>query len=676
MLETLTPSPLPLAGEGSRRFISIEQGVTMNATATPSSSGVESIRLKTLANLNELAGKAQAFQLPQPPEALDGLKQKLAANQYEVLVVGEAKRGKSSFINALIGRDILPTDVDIATSQVFRISRAEREGYRLRFEDDSARAITLEDFPKYGSQVVADLEGQPRLDQWIRWIEVEVPALFLPEGVHLLDTPGMGSLYAAHTQITQRFVPLADAVVYVLDSTQPIGQPDLDFIEAILNATPHLLFIQTKIDILRRDEWQQLQQRNQQILQERFGDRLADQRVWPISSTHLMKAASTGDEDYLMVSRHQEFAPVLRDFLFRAAGWYRAVDAVVVAGRYHGTAQEVLKNRLKSLNEESQQRRTALQERALQRKQQFDAEWGERGVRSRELLDNLRKVAELGKQSLLQALQPGGEIERPLREKIDHLQSVDQAQELGQTLADSVKGAAVAKWQSICQQSTRRCGQLLAPFLEATEALQVEEKSGGMIEVGRDFEMKTKADVYERLKGAYWEGVTSTTITGIGAGVLTTVVTLSWVPPVAIVAAIGTVIWRMVTGWKKAKETQLNAARAELQKYLATVLQDIRQQFLNVDLATLHKSLVDEYFERLVQAMSAQVQKLAAQKSQEAKAEYERLVAQAKLSDEQRTTKGRQLQQQIAEWDRLGKTIQGLLSELLTPPRQPAAAGA
>lgn len=645
----------------------------MNAAATPSPSGVDSIRLKTLANLNELADKAQALELPQPPEVLDGLKQKLAANQYEVLVVGEAKRGKSSFINALIGRDLLPTDVDIATSQVFRISRAEREHYQLRFEDDSTQAITLADFSKYGSQVVADLEGQPRLNQLIRWIEVEAPARFLPEGVNLLDTPGMGSLYAAHTQITQRFVPLADAVVYVLDSTQPIGQADLNFIEAILNVTPHLLFIQTKIDLQRRSDWEPLQERNQMILQERFGDRLADQRVWPISSTNLMKAASTGDEDYLIVSRHKIFAPVLHDFLFRAAGWYRAVDAMAVAGRYHSTAQEVLKTRLKSLNEESQQRRAALQEKALQRKQQFDAEWGERGVRSRELLDNLRKVAELGKQSLLQALQQGGEIERPLREKIDRLQSVAEAEELGKTLADSVKGAAVAKWQSICQQSVKRCGQLLAPFLEAAESLQLEDKLGGMIEVEQDFEMKTKEDFYDKLKGAYWESLAAGAIAGIGANVAINVVAFAWVPPVAIVAAIGTVIWRMVTGWKKAKETQLNNARVELQKYLATVLQDIRQQFVTVDLDTLRKSLVDEYFERLVQTVSTQVQKLAAQKSQEAKAEYERLVAQAKLADEQRIAKGRQLQQQIVEWERLGKAMQGLLSELLTPPSQSAA---
>src|SRR5919107_5613708 len=50
------------------------------------------------------------------------------------LVVGEAKRGKSTFVNALIGRDILPTDVRVATSQVFDVRPADREAYHLRFE--------------------------------------------------------------------------------------------------------------------------------------------------------------------------------------------------------------------------------------------------------------------------------------------------------------------------------------------------------------------------------------------------------------------------------------------------------------------------------------------------------------------------------------------------------------
>ena len=81
----------------------------------------EAVRKKTLAVLNSLTETAQAFWLPDPAPRLARFAERLADNAYQVLVVGEAKRGKSTFVNALIGRDILPTDVDIATSEVFRI---------------------------------------------------------------------------------------------------------------------------------------------------------------------------------------------------------------------------------------------------------------------------------------------------------------------------------------------------------------------------------------------------------------------------------------------------------------------------------------------------------------------------------------------------------------------------
>ncbi len=276
---------------------------------------IDGLRQQSLTLLDQLTDRAATFELPAPPEALGQFRQKLQDNRYQVLVVGEAKRGKSSFINALLGRAILPTDVDIATSQVFLVNQAAQEAYRIRFEDGSTEAISAADLPRYGSQVLADIEGTPRLDQIIRWIEVDAPARFLPDGVSLLDTPGLGSLFAAHGQITQRFIPQADAVIYVLDSGQPIGQADLDSIAAILEVTGSLFFIQTRIDQFRKEQWQALQARNEQVLHERFAGQLADARVWPISSTNLMKAAETQDADYEIVSRHREVAAALKTFL-------------------------------------------------------------------------------------------------------------------------------------------------------------------------------------------------------------------------------------------------------------------------------------------------------------------------------------------------------------------------
>jgi dynamin family protein len=134
---------------------------------------IEGIRQKTVTVLDELIARAGEFELAEPSPALGRYRQKLNENAYKVLVVGEAKRGKSTFVNALIGRDILPTDVDVATSQVFNVRPSEQEAYRLRFEDGSEREIPPEDLPLYGSQRVANTGFLPTSDRVICCIEVK-----------------------------------------------------------------------------------------------------------------------------------------------------------------------------------------------------------------------------------------------------------------------------------------------------------------------------------------------------------------------------------------------------------------------------------------------------------------------------------------------------------------------
>src|SRR5712675_823961 len=86
---------------------------------------IEAVRKDILALLQEMVDLSNANQLPHLPDPFIRSQQELEKNEYLILVAGEAKRGKSSFINALIGQTILPTDVDVATSQVFRIRYAE-----------------------------------------------------------------------------------------------------------------------------------------------------------------------------------------------------------------------------------------------------------------------------------------------------------------------------------------------------------------------------------------------------------------------------------------------------------------------------------------------------------------------------------------------------------------------
>jgi GTP-binding protein EngB required for normal cell division len=636
-------------------------------TANSLSDRAEVVRKTTLEIVTSLTDKARAFGLADPDSSLARYARKLGDNTYQVLVVGEAKRGKSTFVNALIGRDILPTDVDIATSQVFRVCPAAGEAYRLRLEDDSQQEIAAADLARYGSQVVADADGVPRLDQIIRWIEVDVPARFLPANVRLLDTPGLGALYAAHAQITHRFVPHADAVIFVLDSQAPIGEPEIDFVSKLLEVTRSIFFIQTKIDQFRRQAWEEVQKRSEDILRKRFGDRLPDPRVWPISSINLRKAAQTGDDDYLMVSRHRELAAALQVFLFRVAGWSRSAEAIVLAGHYQALARQTLAARLAALTEESKQKRAEFQQRAMERRKQFEADWGERGQKRRELLENIQKIAALGKQSLRNALQPGGDLERQFRSRIQALGSAAEREQLLHSLPQLVEDRALCLLQDVRRGTETKCAAVLAPFSLAADGVVSAPATDPLSSpLGRSSAPESPQGAAEKLlrmaRGVSFAGGTASLLAAAGFG------------PAGIVVAPVILIMTLYVD----QRAELRAGKQELVHYLADLLQRLRNHLLfEVDLARGQFNRVDECFNALERSLGEAIARLASQKLAEAQTEADRLGEEARLDEQARQEKGEETRRQVADWDAIGRRLHEARGELEALERgQGPAAGA
>ncbi|MCX7702299.1 MAG: dynamin family protein, partial [Gemmataceae bacterium] len=643
-----------------------KKGYSMDQKAT-SEDRAEALRLRTLSALRTLVERTREFQLPEFLDAIEPSRGKLEENVHQVLVVGEAKRGKSTFVNALIGRDLLPTNVDIATSQVFRICPAEREAYRLRFEDDSTMAIKVEDLPRYGSQVMADIEGAPQLGEIIRWIEVDVPTRFLPRNVRILDTPGLGALYAAHATITHRFVPHADAVIFVLDSQAPISEPEMRFVEEILKVTPNIFFIQTKIDQFRKEDWQEVLRRNEEILKQRFSDRLTDHRVWPISSTNLRKAAETGDDDYVVVSRHKQLAAALQAFLFRVCGWSRTAEAILLADRQHSQGRKTLEQRLQNLIEESNEKRAEIQRLVSERRRQFEEDWGERGQKQRELLEAIQEKIRIGRQHLFQALASGGDIERQHQAMIDQKTSLKEIEELANSLPAQVMGAALETWRRIQHSVRDQCVQLLVPFVNAADAmvhignnqsLSMDLYQAGAIQLqGNHFDRwLTRIRVSLNYGSTVWTFAALSQFILISGGALTAPI----FPP-TLIPLFMSALWH---GWIAATRNELINAKRELSTRMTALVHDVRRQFFEVDAVRGQQSLVDEYFDGLSERVTETIRKIVNQRLADNQAEINHLDEQARLDDHQRQSQAERLRQQLAAWDNLGQEIRAIQAEL------------
>ena len=610
---------------------------------------IEAVRQKTIAVLEDMVEKAGDFELAQPPPALEEYRRKLEENAYEVLVVGEAKRGKSTFVNALIGQDILPTDVDVSTSQVFNIRPSDTEAYRLRFEDGSAQKISREELPLYGSQVMSNAGTVPTLDQIIRWIEADVPIRFLPAGVSIVDTPGLGALYAGHAQITHRLVPEAEAVIFVLESEQPLIQVEVEFIEEILEVTPNIFFIQTKIDRFDETAWREVQRRNQDILQSKFEYRLADTRVWPVSSTHLQKAASAPEafeEAYLMRSRHEEMAVALQAFLSSVAGWSRVAEAMLVAGQYHSVSHKVLSGRLAGFAAESKQQRDELKQLAVESKRRFDADWGLQGKKQEELRKELQQAIDVGRRSFNGALQAGGEIERAQDAKINVLTSLKGANQVAEVMHEEVAAATVDKWVRVCKEVQYRCVELLEPLAVAADGIgaPLDASLPDSVILDGPLDSQFKYDYLMMISGAASGGMIVTTAGSAAAGMTAALfgtAVLGSIAWPALALAIPAYLLLAGAGIQGVFRGQIESAKQELRAHLTQLRVSAYKHFFEVDLGSGRYSMVDEYFGSVKLTVNEQIQELLVQKSEEANAEIARLRELVKLDDQQRGARPR-----------------------------------
>jgi GTPase SAR1 family protein len=604
--------------------------------------------LNAVALLERLESEGAEFELPEPAEEFGRVREKLADATYNVLVVGEAKRGKSTFVNALIGRDILPTDVDIATSQVFRVSRGP-EGYRLRFEDGSEREIQAAELSSYGSQVVLDAHGQPWLEQTVRWIEVDVPARFLPDNISILDTPGLGALYRAHAEVTYRFVPRADAVIFMLDSGQPIVQAELDLLRRILKVTRSVFFVQSKIDQHGAEHWDEIRARSEALLGEHLGDQLADVRIWPVSSNNLQKAATSSHPDALMkVSRYKALAEALSEFLQQMSGNLRIAQARGVAGRYHAASRRVLASRLEAL-EHSSQRELAEDARALSnRRASFEADWGPDGHKRAQLVYETKRIVAINKQAFRESLQIAGPVAGPIDQRIGAVENLEEANALGEVFSDELIAAALEEWTKVRQNTEGRIKRVLTSFMEEADSLSVPatpEKSA--VQVSERKLEKQEVDVLESMAGVYaslMAPVGMATLLGIGLG------------PFGLMAGL----LCAAAAWNKMEKQRLTAAKNELRQVFHVRLQELQQHFFGVDVTEQRFSLVDEYFTAAERAVVEYVDATTTRTLGESDAEAARLREQATLRAEERMKEAGTVRDQLATWDRLGEDLAAL----------------
>ena len=170
---------------------------------------------------------------------------RLAETTFRLVVLGEYKRGKSTLINALLGRPVLPMGVVPLTSVVTELRYRGEAGIAIEFLDGRSQAIDPDDLPSYVTE-----PGNPRNVKQVRRAIVFEPSPLLREGVTIIDTPGVGSVFQHNSEVTYQFLVESDAVVIVMAADQPLSSEELDLLKALAGITDRILFVVNRVDLL------------------------------------------------------------------------------------------------------------------------------------------------------------------------------------------------------------------------------------------------------------------------------------------------------------------------------------------------------------------------------------------------------------------------------------------
>ncbi|MGD9788189.1 MAG: dynamin family protein [Sulfuricellaceae bacterium] len=247
-----------------------------------------------------------------PSRELHALKERADASVFNLVVVGEFKRGKSSVINALIGADILPVGVVPLTAIATILSYGEWLTVTVLFQNGERREVPPEALWDYATE-----KGNPRNEKGVAEVWITYPSDWLKSGVRLVDTPGIGSVYRHNTDVTYRFLPKADAVLFLLSVDQPVGQAEYDFLKKVGEYAGKIFFLLNKADLLAEDDLEESVAFSTRVIAEAMGRAVP---IFPLSARLALEGQAAQSAELLERSRFPAFSAALSRFLMEEKG--------------------------------------------------------------------------------------------------------------------------------------------------------------------------------------------------------------------------------------------------------------------------------------------------------------------------------------------------------------------
>ncbi|PAX60444.1 dynamin family protein [Brunnivagina elsteri] len=261
----------------------------------------------------------------------------LRSGVFRLMVLGDMKRGKSTFLNALIGEKILPSDVNPCTALLTILRYGSQKKVTVYFNDDKPPQDM--GFDEFKHKYTIDPTEAKRLEQDnkqafpnVSHAIVEYPLPLLEKGIEIIDSPGLNDT-EARNELSLGYINNCHAILFVLRASQPCTLGERRYLENYIKGRGLSVFFlvnawdQVKEALIDPDDEEELREsegRLRQVFQANLaeyclvdGQDIYKERVFELSSIQALRKRLKNPQADLEGTGFPEFMAALNIFLTR-----------------------------------------------------------------------------------------------------------------------------------------------------------------------------------------------------------------------------------------------------------------------------------------------------------------------------------------------------------------------
>ena len=213
-----------------------------------------------------------------------------------IAVIGQFSSGKSTFLNALLSQDILPSGLTPVTAKAVRLKFAKMPLLSVKFTNGSESLLAS-----------SDLAELNKVGEQVSSMTLYAPSEILKE-INFIDTPGLNSLRDADTKETKNTLKKVSGAIWLSLANNAAKASELESIKEILKANDlKAICLINQKDKLSEEELESLLKHARQTYGELFEDIIA------ISSKQALLGITNNDKSLLEASNFNEALKAIKE---------------------------------------------------------------------------------------------------------------------------------------------------------------------------------------------------------------------------------------------------------------------------------------------------------------------------------------------------------------------------